>query len=415
MKSLTTTLLFLLSATSTFAQTDSILFLGNSYTYTSDLPGNFKSLAEGAGKSVYIDSYTPGGKQLSQHYTDAISIAKINAHQWNYVVLQEQSQMPLVNPNTTITSAQNLVTNYINVNNPCTEVVMYMTWAREAGNSWLTQIKYTHDQMATYYEDFYEDIWQYTTGRVSAVGKAFHEATRQGINIYSGDGSHQNGDGTYLAACVFYATLYKETPLGLSFSSASSESIKTQLQQIAHNMVMTDFYEHNINKVRWTISKTNLNIGENIDFTEGIYMLPFPNSFLWNFEGANITSSTAENPLNVQYDLQGTFNVKLTIQDECGYTESRTYIDTVVVLPVTSVNNILNKQLILFPSLVKDNQSITIDNYASDNIQSNLIIVDVLGNSMPYSVSQNKINLVTAFKGIAFFHLDGKIAKVIYQ
>jgi hypothetical protein len=415
MKNLTTSLIILFGSISIFAQSDSILFLGNSYTYTSDLPGKFKSLAEGAGKLLFIDSYTPGGKQLSQHYVDAASISKINAHQWNYVVLQEQSQMPLINPNATITNAQNIMTDYIKVNNPCTEVVMYMTWARKEGNSWLTQINYSHDQMATYYEDFYEDIWKYTAGRVSAVGKAFHEATRQGINIYSGDGSHQNADGTYLAACVFYATLYKETPVGLTFSSASSESVKTKLQQIAHDIVMTDLYEHNITKIRWTMSKTSLNVGEIVSFTEGIYMFPFPNNFLWDFEGANTISSTAENPSNIQYDTQGNYDVKLTIQDECGYTESRKLTDTVTVLISTGINDIENNQIFLYPSLVKDNQSITINGHTFEDIKSNLKIIDLVGNTIPYSISQNKINLTSNFKGAAFFHLNGKTTKVIYQ
>ena len=45
----------------TFAQTDSILFIGNSYTYVSDIPGEFTKIATSAGKSVFIDSYTVGG------------------------------------------------------------------------------------------------------------------------------------------------------------------------------------------------------------------------------------------------------------------------------------------------------------------------------------------------------------------
>lgn len=175
-------------ATLVSGQTDSILFLGNSYTSTSSLPTVFTSLAESAGKSVSVDSYTPGGKQLSQHYVDATSASKINARKWDYVVLQEQSQMPAINPNTTIYYAQSLVYDLIKPNHSCTETIICVTWAREAGNSWLSDVSWTHEEMAAYYEDFYEDIWQYVPARVSAVGKAFHEATRQGVDVYSGDG-----------------------------------------------------------------------------------------------------------------------------------------------------------------------------------------------------------------------------------
>ena len=144
-------------------------------------------------------------------------------------------------------------------------------------------------------------------------------------------------------------------------------------------------------------------------------MFPFPNNFIWDFEGANTTSSTAENPSNIQYDTQGNYDVKLTIQDECGYTESRKLTDTVTVLISTGINDIENNQIFLYPSLVKDNQSITINGHTFEDIKSNLKIIDLVGNTIPYSISQNKINLTSNFKGAAFFHLNGKTTKVIYQ
>ncbi len=361
-----------------FSQTDSVLFLGNSYTYTNDVPGTFKNLAASAGKSVFTDNYTPGGKQLSQHYSDATTASKINSKQWDYVVLQEQSQMPAINPSTTIYYAQRITLDLIKTNNKCTETVIYMTWAREAGNSWLSDVGWTHEEMATYYEDFYEDIWEYVPGRVSPVGKAFHEATRQGYNVYSGDGSHQNSTGTYLAACVFYATIYKASPIGLSYTTQDAPTTAA-LQQIAHDVVISDLYEHNIDKVRMSLSATSINQGDQINFLERVWMDPWPTNFDWSFEGAETTTSEDENPSGITYNSVGNFDVTLSITDECGYSESRTLSDTVEVLPSVSVDNI-DRSSILIQSISGEGVFQLNDNLHSAEIS----IYDLLGRSIDF-------------------------------
>lgn len=388
MKTLTIALFSLLSI-NVIGQTDSVLFLGNSYTSTSNVPNTFKSLANSGGKSVYIDSYTPGGKQLSQHYADQISKDKINDKKWDFVVLQEQSQMPALNPNTTIGYAQAIALDLVKVNNSCTEVVTYMTWAREAGNSWLTQVNWTHDEMATYYEDFYEDIWVNVPGRVSPVGKAFHIATNEGIDVYSSDGSHQNSAGTYLAACVFYATIYKESPIGLSYSTQGA-SLTTQLQEIAHDVVMTDLYEHNINKVRFNLSTTNLTEGEVVDYLERIWMEPFPNSFIWNFEGGDEASSTQENPSGILYHNNGFYDVTLSIADACGYQESRTYTDTVKVNAPTTAEEMEGKSPISKYYISKASPFLLLSN---EFLNSEVKIYDLSGRLIQEASNKTRIDI----------------------
>ena len=47
---------------------------------------------------------------------------------------------------------------------------------------------------------------------------AWERAHREqpGLSLHFRDGSHPNPTGSYLAACVFYATLFGQTPEGLS-------------------------------------------------------------------------------------------------------------------------------------------------------------------------------------------------------
>lgn len=58
------------------------------------------------------------------------------------------------------------------------------------------------------------------TAPVGAAWKAVRDA-HPTISLYDADGSHPSPAGTYLAACVFYCTLYQESCAGATFNGSS--------------------------------------------------------------------------------------------------------------------------------------------------------------------------------------------------
>ncbi len=54
------------------------------------------------------------------------------------------------------------------------------------------------------------------------------QATSPQLNLYFSDGSHPSPIGSYVAACVFYATLYGKSPVGLSRRIYSSQFYTSQ-------------------------------------------------------------------------------------------------------------------------------------------------------------------------------------------
>lgn len=70
------------------------LFLGNSYTGVNNLPQMIADVTTSTGDTLIFGSNTPGGYTLQGHSTNATSLAKIAVGNWDYVVLQEQSQNP---------------------------------------------------------------------------------------------------------------------------------------------------------------------------------------------------------------------------------------------------------------------------------------------------------------------------------
>ena len=73
-----------------------VLFIGNSYTYVNDLPTVFRDLARAAGQNVETSMVANGGETLAQHAASDDDRTAIGGTHWQYVVLQEQSEIPSV-------------------------------------------------------------------------------------------------------------------------------------------------------------------------------------------------------------------------------------------------------------------------------------------------------------------------------
>ena len=58
--------------------------------------------------------------------------------------------------------------------------------------------------------------------------------------LWQDDGSHPTVAGTYLAACVFYASIFHESPVGLAYDAGLAKELAASLQQGAADTVLTD-------------------------------------------------------------------------------------------------------------------------------------------------------------------------------
>jgi len=116
-----------------------LLMYGNSYTGYNNLASLMESLGV-----VNADSITPGGKMLSGHWDDintSLHISNTTLRNpnidWDYVVLQDQSQVPSLP--TTDTFWQASMNGAVNISTEVTaegsETVLFMTWGRRSGES----------------------------------------------------------------------------------------------------------------------------------------------------------------------------------------------------------------------------------------------------------------------------------------
>src|SRR5690349_388345 len=110
-----------------------ILFVGNSYTSVNDLPAMFAQLAGAGGHPVETGMAAPGGWTLSAHARSAETLHKLKSSKWDIVVLQEQSQVPAIEPARTETmypAGRSLVRLIVNVG---ATPIFFLTWAHRDG------------------------------------------------------------------------------------------------------------------------------------------------------------------------------------------------------------------------------------------------------------------------------------------
>jgi hypothetical protein len=83
---------------------------------------------------------------------------------------------------------------------------------------------------------------------VAPVGYAWLLARNQNpqLDLWQPDGSHPTEIGTYLAACVFYAVIFRQSPKGLTYLATLPTETAQFLQQIAATTVLDDPAQWNL-------------------------------------------------------------------------------------------------------------------------------------------------------------------------
>jgi len=332
------------------AQTYDVLFIGNSYIYYNDLPIMLDNLANSLGDDINFEQSTIGGETLEGHSTSPFTINKINQSNWDYVILQGQSQRSALSPSYVATNvtpfAQQLV-NLIETNNVCSEPLFFMTWGRKNGDQSYCAFYppvCTFDGMQSRLRDSYLNYGLNNSATISPVGIAWKRVMDQNsnINLYRNDNSHPSERGTYLTACTFYATIFKKSPIGASFKpSGMNQSTATFLQTIAHKVVLDSLATWNIFNADFNYTIVNT-ASPTINFNN---LSSNYENLTWNFGDG--TTSTANNPTH-QYSSPGNYTVTLTV-----YSNSGCLIDSIsqnIDIVFTDVNEIRQNQELIIES-----------------------------------------------------------------
>ena len=201
-----------------------MLFIGNSFTQRNDLPGLVATLAAARNLSVKHELISVGGASLRTHWNAGQAARAIATSGYDYVVLQEQSTLPVKNASR---MAENVRLFDAAIKQAGAKTVLYMTWARQHAPE-------AQQVIANAYTTIGEELGAI----VVPVGLAWQTflASHDKPLLHDRDQSHPTLAGSYLAACVFLAALLKESPVGVEVVPAGLERQDLiEFQRVAWN------------------------------------------------------------------------------------------------------------------------------------------------------------------------------------
>ncbi len=185
-----------------------VLFVGNSLTFYNDLPSLVEELSRGAGVERPVDAerIARGGDSFYTHTErrdDGAPLKIIVQGGWDVVVLQENGRFAARGGVDSFPFASRLVRA---ARAAGAKPLFYMTWAYRDRPETLPKIR-----------DTYEKLGSRLEVPVAPVGEAWRLArdNASDIDLFAEDGIHPSPEGSYLAACVIFATLYQQSPENL--------------------------------------------------------------------------------------------------------------------------------------------------------------------------------------------------------
>ena len=327
---LSLTLLFVSIGKFVAQDTLSVLFIGNSYTSYNNLPLLVKNLSTSAGKTLNIDSNMPGGYLMSSHLNDATTLSKISQGNWDYVILQEQSQIPTIefirdnDMYPAMTDLKSVIEQY----NPCAKIITYMTWGRRFGGqqcdpsgTYCSPVFANFNHMQDSLTSAYLEISELLNIQCAPVGVTWQNILNDTtLVLHSGDNSHPNIDGSYVAALSIFSSIWKQGTSGLTYTAGISNQLAQYYQSKSDNTIFNSANDWNL-----LINNPSANFSESISgntatFTNSSSSVNSTLNYYWDFGDGN--TSSVQNPSHT-YTTNGTYTVTL-IASNCIFSDTIT-------------------------------------------------------------------------------------------
>ena len=177
--------------------------MGNSFTARNNLPGLLVRMAEARGTSVEHRLISAGGASLRQHLNGGKALEAIKTGGFDFVVLQEQSTLPIKSPARMRESVRDFDAA---TKEAGARTALCLTWARRNAPE-------TQQTLTSAYAGSAVELGA-TLVPVGMVWERF-VATHDEPVLHDKDNSHPALAGSYLAACVFLIALLEHDPVGI--------------------------------------------------------------------------------------------------------------------------------------------------------------------------------------------------------
>ena len=222
------------------------LFLGNSLMYYNDMPDIFAEIAKEQGRDVYVKSVTKGSATVSDFASTSTEVGAealplLKNEKWDYVVIEPSRRISPYEDTVKKLEFDSAKTIRSLAATAGAKVVLYAVWGNNNGSvveykatgGVSTAEVSTHSMGRAQHTKFMEDTSAELAGilgdvLVAHAGYAFENciAADPSLNLYHTDERHPSLEGSWLAACVIYETVFGESPDRI-LSRTSPASVKT--------------------------------------------------------------------------------------------------------------------------------------------------------------------------------------------
>jgi len=356
---------FLLMAQTILGQNSRVLFIGNSYTSANNLPSVFQQCANSAGFFVEVASSAPGGYTFQQHLSNATSLGLIQEGGWDFVVLQEQSQIPsfpLGQVQSDCFPFAAALNDSIEKYAPCGETVFYQTWGRQNGDSqncanWPPVC--TYEGMDSLLQERYQMMADDNLSIVAAVGavRRYIRDNYPTLNLYQADGSHPSALGTYAAACAFTSSLFRIDANLITYTGTFTTDEILAVKEAVNQTIFNNLLNWNIGSFDLDVHFTYELIGDSlITYGECVSC----DTIVWNFGDGETSNELSPihvyNPGIYSLNMIGYHCGEVSSQTAEIFVEPQTYIQELNPTGFIVFNNNL-----IFREEIKNNDWILLD------------------------------------------------------
>ena len=267
---------------------------------------------------------------MSSHLNDATTLSKISQGNWDYVILQEQSQIPTIDyyryndMYPAMTDLKSVIEQY----NPCAKIITYMTWGRRFGGqqcdpsgTYCSPVFANFNHMQDSLTSAYLEIGELLNIQCAPVGITWQNILNDTtLVLHSGDNSHPNIDGSYVAALSIFSSIWKQGTSGLTYTAGLSNQLAQYYQSKSDNTIFNSANDWNL-----LINNPSANFSESISgntatFTNSSSSVNSTLNYYWDFGDGN--TSSVQNPSHT-YATNGTYTVTL-IASNCIFSDTIT-------------------------------------------------------------------------------------------
>lgn len=304
-----------------------ILFIGNSFVFSHNMPDLLNQLAKSAGLRANISLYYVEGKSVNHFINDPFCWKVINSKKWDYVVIQDNQRyyydslgkfdsldhpIPLLKNNVIF---QDSIKKLI----PCVKIVYFAGWelkggipAKFPGDNTKKMIKrilanYQYLNSMPGVNNIIAPVgvaWMSIIDKVPYIAKKPYNP----LYLYEADGRHPGWAGSYLGACVLFGVIFHQPSINLNDKGPFyKHKLDTIIKKIAWQAVVDSFAYSNLATIT-PVEGTK----ENTVFTSALYP-----AYQWYKD--NIEIPGANNYNYTVSDYSSTYWVRVQDRNGCTF------------------------------------------------------------------------------------------------